>query len=133
MTTNTEEPKHKHLWDGVGKGAECIGCGEQRRANDGLPLASSAAAPSEAEIHTLVDKITGAAVVQIPGWEKRIDGYEQDLVALINRVRLEGAKALGTALKRYDWQLEDSINANDVVCEQIDHELAALTNTGGQK
>lgn len=36
-------------------------------------------------------------------------------------------KELGDALKLVDWQLEDSINANDTVHEQIDFEIKRLS------
>jgi hypothetical protein len=42
------------------------------------------------------------------------------------RGRADGIRELDDELKRYDWQLEDSINANDAVTNQINTSIAAL-------
>jgi RecB family exonuclease len=42
---------------------------------------------------------------------------------LIDQLVLDRLEAFADTIKSYDWQLEDNINANDVVAEQVDYDL----------
>ena len=69
----------------------------------------------------------GEPGISVPNWI--IEGhayYTRECARKVLEAKIEGMQELATELKRYDWQLEDSINSNDVVCGQIDFSVAEL-------
>ena len=95
------------------------------------PPSASADNEQEDELDSIIAYINGCTrkpdgtlfLAQADYLKNLIDHHTKEAE---RRARIEGMKELATELKCYDWQLEDTINSNDVVCEQIDFSLAEL-------